>query len=95
MPPEDIQGARTPNLQLHGNFSIEAYIQSKLTYDNSWPTSSNFSLFPYTLDFPSTQQCLLGGCPTGVYPKFIISPINNFVGANNIECNALAGCQIA
>lgn len=91
---EDIIGVRTPQLQLAANYSIKAYINSGLTYDSSWPTIPKLPLFPYTLDFKSTQQCTLGvKCPNEAFPGFWILPINDLNG-NSRECNVLSSCEI-
>lgn len=92
---DDIVGGRTPNLQIAGNNTIEAYIEAGLKYDNSWPSLSNRKLFPYTLDHLSNQQCLVGKCPAGSYPGFFISPVINILGVDNTECNALFACQMS
>ncbi|KAJ8961139.1 hypothetical protein NQ318_008819 [Aromia moschata] len=93
IPAEDIQGVRTPQLQLAGNRSIQAYKSSNLSYDSSWPTLHTNPLFPYTLDYLSTQQCTLGNeCPTGSYKGFWILPIVDLVGDFG-ECNTLTSCK--
>ncbi|CAH1367785.1 hypothetical protein MTP99_009186 [Tenebrio molitor] len=95
IPIEDIVGGRTPQLQLEGDLSIEAYVQSGLTYDNSWPTSSSIRLFPYTLDYKSTQECLVTmTCPTQPHEHFWIAPLTNIQGNDSIQCNSLATCNI-
>lgn len=91
---EDIKGVRTPFLQLAGNRSFDAYVLSELQYDNTWPTLHSTKLFPYTLDFPSDQQCLVGECPDKTYPGFFVAPITNLIGNGSQECNAIASCKI-
>lgn len=94
IPRVDIKGARTPNLQIAGDRTFDAYIQSEISYDNSWPSLHVRKLFPYTLDYGSTELCLVGVCPNKTYPGFIISPITNIVGNEDQECNAIASCKI-
>ncbi|XP_028131891.2 chitin deacetylase 8 [Diabrotica virgifera virgifera] len=95
IPAEAIIGVRTPQLQLAGNTSIEAYIASELAYDSSWPSLPSRRLFPYTLDYQSTEQCLLGAeCPNEAFPGYWILPINDLTSPNGTECNSLATCGI-
>lgn len=92
IPLDSVRGARTPNLQINGNVTFEAYSASNITYDSSWPTLSSNPLFPYTLDYLSTQQCLVGACPNEAFPGTWVLPINNFQNMEGIECNTLSGC---
>ncbi|KAJ8928574.1 hypothetical protein NQ314_018860 [Rhamnusium bicolor] len=94
IPIDDILGVRTPQLQLAGNVSIEAYQGSGLIYDSSWPTLPEKALYPYTLDYLTTQQCNLGSrCPNEAFRGFWILPINDLNGDEK-ECNTLASCNI-
>ncbi|XP_018576457.1 uncharacterized protein LOC108914999 [Anoplophora glabripennis] len=95
IPEEDIAGVRTPQLQLAGNYSIKAYQAAGLSYDSSWPTLPDISLYPYTLDYLSNQQCLLGSkCPNEAFKGFWILPINDLHGEQNRECSTVASCNI-
>ncbi|XP_044267315.1 chitin deacetylase 8-like [Tribolium madens] len=95
IPSKDIRGGRTPQLQFEGDLTINAYKQSGLEYDNSWPTSSNKLLLPYTLDYLSTQECLVSiSCPKESHKHFWVAPLTNIRGNNNVECNSLASCLI-
>ncbi|RZC33226.1 hypothetical protein BDFB_004923, partial [Asbolus verrucosus] len=95
IPEEDIVGARTPQLQIEEDVTIQAYIDSGITYDNSWPATSNNRVLPYTLDYASTQQCTVAEkCPTESHPGFWIAPITNILGADGQECNSLATCNV-
>lgn len=95
IPIETIRGSRVPNLQLNGNITFEAYSQSNLTYDHSWPTLSSLPFFPYTLDYRSTQDCSVGNCPNESFPGIWVLPIVNIRGENDTECNTLLGCQMS
>lgn len=95
IPPEDITGVRTPQLQLEGDVSIDAYVASDLSYDNSWPTLTSEHILPYTLNYASTQKCVVTmTCPTEAHEGFWVAPITNIKGVNNTECNSLATCLI-
>lgn len=95
IPSNDIVGVRTPQLELAGDKSFDAYTQSELSYDNSWPTLSTNQLLPYTLDYKSTEECPQNGqCILNSHPGFWVAPITNIQGNHSRECNALATCDI-
>nr|CAI5854340.1 unnamed protein product [Callosobruchus analis] len=92
---DNILGVRTPQFQLAGNHTISAYQAADLRYDSSWPTLSSQKLFPYTLDYATTQECPLGStCPNEAFPGFWILPINGIVGKDGKECHVLDKCSI-
>lgn len=91
---DDIKGARTPFLQLAGDRSFSAYENSDIEYDNSWPTRPNQQFFPYTLDYLSPQECIIGECPQNSYPGLWVAPILNHLGIDGVECNTLLGCHV-
>lgn len=94
IPNKDIKGARTPQLQLNGDNTFNAYVKAGLEYDSSWPTLPMYPMLPYTLDFKSTQMCLLGAkCPTDSFKNFWVYPINDLHGYKK-ECHSLATCGI-
>lgn len=94
IPEKDIKGARTPQLQLAGDDSIRAYIKAGLEYDCSWPALPIYPMFPYTLDYKTTQMCHLGArCPTTSFKGFWVTPIIDLNGYYK-ECNTLATCNI-
>nr|ACP18827.1 chitin deacetylase 1 [Chrysomela tremula] len=95
IPLEEIQGVRTPQLQLSGNNTIVAYRASDLSYDSSWPTLPSKPLFPYTLDYLSTQDCNLGStCPNEAFPGFWVLPIMDLNGPHGGWCNSLSSCNM-
>lgn len=87
----DIQGVRTPQLQLQGDKSFEAYIAADLSYDSSWPTLPKKPMYPYTLNFKSEQTCTIGKCPQSSFPGVWVLPIVDLNGKDH-ECNAIANC---
>ncbi|XP_044267300.1 chitin deacetylase 8-like [Tribolium madens] len=95
IPSKDIVGVRTPQLQLEGDVSINAYVASGLGYDNSWPTYSTEQILPYTLTYASTQKCTgTMNCPKDAHEDFWIAPLTNIKGVNATECNSLATCLV-
>lgn len=93
IPIDAIRGARTPNLQINGNVTFQAYLDSGITYDNSWPSLSSDKIYPYTLDFLSSQTCSIGVCPNASFPGLWVLPINDFLGPYGTECSTLLGCN--
>ncbi|CAH1961452.1 unnamed protein product [Acanthoscelides obtectus] len=95
IPEDQIIGARTPQFQLAGNHTIAAYRTANLSYDSSWPTLPSLPMFPYTLDYATTQQCTLGSeCPNESFPGFWVLPINDLRDKDGNECNVLLDCNI-
>ena len=64
---EDVVGFRAPFLQTAGNTMYQVLYDNKFLYDSSMPTHSFTKppLWPYTLDYRSTQECVIPPCPTG------------------------------
>ena len=60
----DVKGFRAPYLQVGGNNQFKALHDLEFLYDSSLPTPE-VKMWPYTLDYKSTQQCVIGPCPTG------------------------------
>ena len=64
---EDVVGYRAPFLQIAGNTMYQVLYDNKFLYDSSMPTH-NFTdppMWPYTLEYRSTQECVIPPCPTG------------------------------
>lgn len=78
---KDIKGFRAPFLQVGGDNMIEAAVQDNFEYDCSMPsrrygyTNINNGLWPYTLEYKSTQDCSIQPCPTCSYPDFWVQPM--------------------
>ncbi|KAJ3650694.1 hypothetical protein Zmor_016776 [Zophobas morio] len=98
IPKEDIVGVRTPQLQLQGDVSISSYVASGFEYDSSWSSDSRFDVYPYTLDYKSTQECRTGTtCPVESHPGFWIAPIVDRQGCGGMDwmdCNNLGSCNV-
>lgn len=69
---EDVKGYRAPYLQIGGNTEFKTLKDAKFMYESSMPTQMyrDPPLWPYTLEYRSTQDCVIEPCPTG---KFISS----------------------
>ena len=65
---EDVKGFRAPFLQIGGNREFGVLHDNKFLYESSMPTSQmNPPMWPYTLDYSTTQECVIPPCPTGEY----------------------------
>lgn len=92
IPEDSITGVRIPNLLMNGDTTIKALNEAGFHYDNSWPTLNDALLWPYTLDYASTQSCLVAKCPKESYPGFWEVPINDLLNFEKQNCNYLIGC---
>ena len=64
---EDVVGFRVPFLQIAGNTMYQVLYDNKFLYDSSMPTQKFMDppMWPYTLEYQSTQECVIPPCPTG------------------------------
>lgn len=94
IPYTDIKGIRVPLFQLSGDITYKAMIEADLEYDSSWPTSmyNNPGLWPYTLDYFSTQDCSLGFCPETALPGVWLQPILNWIDESGLPCAMVDAC---
>lgn len=91
---DEIKGMRIPQFELSGNNSFEAMVKVGLEYDSSWPTQHFISpgLWPYSLDYASTQDCSIGQCPNASIPGAWVVPILDWVDAEGYKCTNLDAC---
>ncbi|CAD7012004.1 unnamed protein product [Ceratitis capitata] len=77
-----------------GNNSYEAAKRLGLLYDSSWPTQRYRSpaMWPYTLDYRSTQDCQIGPCPNAAIPGFWINPMVSWLDTAGYSCAMIDGC---
>lgn len=65
----DVRGMRAPFLQIGGNKMFEMLYDANFTYDSSMPIFENLPpLWPYTLDYQLSHECMITPCPTKSYP---------------------------
>ena len=64
---EDVKGYRVPYIQVGGNTEFKVLRELGFLYESSMPTQmyTEPPLWPYTLDYRSTQDCEIPPCPTG------------------------------
>ncbi|XP_055372797.1 chitin deacetylase 7 [Condylostylus longicornis] len=91
---EDIKGIRTPLFEISANTTYFALKEMGLTYDSSWPTQhfTHPGMWPYTLDYQSTQDCPLARCPTASIPGVWVSPLLDWTDVVGNKCAMLDAC---
>lgn len=94
IPFDAIQGMRIPFLQMAGNASFDMMSKHGFLYDHTWPTIafSNPGLWPYTLDYASTQDCINPPCPTASIPRPWVLPIVSWIDLMGFPCTSLDAC---
>ncbi|XP_053620303.1 chitin deacetylase 8-like [Plodia interpunctella] len=94
IPADSVKGIRIPFLQMTGNASFQVMADYNLEYDCSWPTvaSINPGLWPYTLDYASTQDCVIPPCPTASIPGVWVLPMVTWRDLNNNPCSMVDSC---
>lgn len=90
IPEDEIKGMRMPLLQLAGDNSFTAAQEVGMNYDCSWPTSTR--VWPYTLDYKSTQECSIPPCPTSSIPGFWVQPMVNLKDSQGTICSMVDAC---
>ncbi|KAJ8708394.1 hypothetical protein PYW07_010519 [Mythimna separata] len=92
---ESVKGVRLPFLQLAGNASFQVMADYGLEYDSSWPTSAyrDPGLWPYTLDYASTQDCTMPPCPTASIPKPWVQPLVSWTDLQGLPCVMADSCH--
>jgi hypothetical protein len=65
-------------------------------YDCSWPTQDYVGqgLYPYTLDYKTTQDCRVGKCPVETHPGAWVVPMVDWVGVNGLPCAMVDACSL-
>ena len=64
---EDVKGFRAPFLQIGGDNEFKVLYDAKFLFESSMSTMiRDPPLWPYTLDYSSTQECVIPPCPKGM-----------------------------
>lgn len=89
-----LQGIRLPFLQMSGDNSFEMMYREKFLYDSSWPSQLQTSpgIWPYTLDYKSSQDCVIGPCPQQNYSSVWVLPMLTWFDQKNIPCSMVDTC---
>ncbi|XP_026735424.1 uncharacterized protein LOC113499228 [Trichoplusia ni] len=94
IPMDAIKGVRLPFLQMSGDTSFQVMSDFGLVYDCSWITNnySDPALWPYTLEYKSTQDCVVPPCPTASIPKTWVMPMVSWTDLNHTKCAMADTC---
>lgn len=94
IPLNTIKGIRLPFLQMSGDKSFEMISNNNFLFDSSWPTQTYNSpgLWPYTLDYKSNQDCVIGPCPNESWPGVWVLPMITWRDNKNIPCAMVDTC---
>lgn len=88
---EDVVGFRAPFLQIGGNTMYQVLYDNKFLYDSSMPTQK--FMWPYTLEYRSTQECVIPPCPTDSFPGLWEVPMIDYNDSRGMPCNMIDGCS--
>lgn len=92
---EDVVGFRVPFLQIGGNTMYQVLYDNKFLYDSSMPTQKFMDppMWPYTLEYRSTQECVIPPCPTDSFPGLWEVPMIDYNDSRGMPCNMIDGCS--
>lgn len=71
---DDVTGYRVPYIQVGGNTEFKVLKDLSFLYESSMPTQAYIEppMWPYTLEYQSTQDCVIPPCPTGKSKVFFL-----------------------
>jgi len=100
IPEDEIQGFRSPYLDIYGNVQFEVLSHYNMTWDSSITNVEIFKgkspLWPFTLDFTiEKDNCPMGECPDEKHPGVWEIPMNGWIGDNGYPCGMIDGCSIS
>lgn len=77
-----------------GNASFQIKPEAGLLYDSTWGTqqSINPGLWPYSLDYASTQDCQIPSCPTASIPGTWELPLVSWLDLEGVPCVLVDTC---
>lgn len=90
----ELQGIRLPFLQMNGDSSFEMLNRAAMKYDCSWPSQlyTNPGMWPYTLDFRSNQDCVIGPCPMKRWNGTWVVPMLTWKDPRGYPCAMVDTC---
>ncbi|XP_075986001.1 chitin deacetylase 8-like [Anticarsia gemmatalis] len=94
IPYESIKGLRLPYFQMAGDANFKMMANHNIMYDCSWETTTETDpgLWPYTLDYKSTQECIVPPCPTSSIPGPWVYPLVAWSDLQNLTCSFVDVC---
>lgn len=93
IPESEVVGVRMPFLQLAGDKQYKLLKDNGLLYDFSRTQWNSKRMWPYTLDYDTTQDCFLGPCPTKSFPGLWQIPLITWKDRSGSPCAMSDGCQ--
>ena len=94
IPLKEMRGMRLPFLQVSGNVSFQGLQDLGLSYDSSLPTRKyvNPAIWPYTLEYASSQGCDIEPCPTASFPNVWEIPMVVWFDEKGYPCSMIDAC---
>lgn len=86
IPKSALKGLRTPFLELASDRQYNLMRQSGFSYDFSQMEWNSTKIWPYTMDFESTQSCLHQNCSNGGHPGLWQLPMISWTGDDGQAC---------
>ncbi|XP_063697350.1 chitin deacetylase 8-like [Culicoides brevitarsis] len=93
IPESEMVGIRMPFLQLAGDHQYEMLSKYGFEYDFSRTQWNSKRMWPYTLDYETTQDCFLGPCHKKSYPGLWQIPLIVWRDKSGSPCAMADGCQ--
>lgn len=91
---DDVTGYRVPYIQVGGNTEFKVLKDLSFLYESSMPTQAYIEppMWPYTLEYQSTQDCVIPPCPTDSFPGLWEVPLVDYIDKKGILCNFVVSC---
>lgn len=91
---EDVKGYRAPYIQVGGNTEFKTLKDAGFMFESSMPTQMyrDPPLWPYTLEYRSTQDCVIAPCPTDSFPELWEVPLVDYNSKDGRLCNFITSC---
>jgi len=96
IPAKDLKGFRAPYLAPGGDVMYDAIHQAGLSYDSTLVAGENNPpLWPYTLNYKSSQDCKVKPCPVNSHPGMWEIPLVQHVGGTKLgsACSMIDSCN--
>jgi len=96
IPAEDIKGFRAPYLKPGGDIMFDAMNQTGITYDSTLVAGENNPpIWPYTLEYKSSQDCKVEKCPRNSHPGLWEVPLVQHFDDSDPKrvCSVIDACQ--
>ncbi|XP_065186071.1 chitin deacetylase 7-like [Sycon ciliatum] len=91
IPAANITGFRAPYLQAGGDRQFSVLKEQSFVYDSTMPTCKYVDppMYPYTLDYARTEECMIPPCPTQSYPGMWEVPLVGLESDRTGQCYSM------